>query len=86
MAEEIDRLTALLAKALKSRREERGLTLDGLASAAGLHRTSLGLIERGRRGMTVGVAARLCWALDLSLAEAVALVEAEARQGDGAGG
>ena len=72
-------LTASVAATIKQHRERQGLTLEALAEAAGVHRTSLGLVERGRRGMTIEVAARLCWALDLSLADVIAAGEAQAR-------
>lgn len=72
MADVDEEWTSFIADHIRQHREERGLTLEALAAAAGVHRTSLGLIERGKRGMTIGVAARLCWALDLSLAEVVA--------------
>lgn len=34
---------------LRVRREELGLTQDGLARACGLHRTEISLLERSRR-------------------------------------
>ncbi len=34
---------------LRARREELGLTQDGLARACGLHRTEISLLERSRR-------------------------------------
>jgi transcriptional regulator with XRE-family HTH domain len=34
---------------LRARREELGLTQDGLARACGLHRTEISLLERARR-------------------------------------
>jgi transcriptional regulator with XRE-family HTH domain len=34
---------------LRRRREELGLTQDGLAEACGLHRTEISLLERSRR-------------------------------------
>jgi transcriptional regulator with XRE-family HTH domain len=34
---------------LRTRREELGLTQDGLARACGLHRTEISLLERSRR-------------------------------------
>ncbi|MFZ2050470.1 MAG: helix-turn-helix transcriptional regulator [Solirubrobacteraceae bacterium] len=34
---------------LRARREELGLTQDGLAQACGLHRTEISLLERSKR-------------------------------------
>ncbi len=47
---------------------------------AGIHRTSLGLIERGKRGMTLDVASHLAAALDTRLSKLVAAAEARAGQ------
>lgn len=70
-AELAERLVAQLREA----RQARGLSMQSLADATGLHRTAIGLIERGRRRMTIEVAARIAWALDLSLADLVAAAE-----------
>ena len=48
-------------------RRERGMTLEDLADRAGLHRTSLGLIERGERGLTIESAAKIASALEINL-------------------
>ena len=68
--------TAALIAVIARLRREAGLTLEDLADRAGLHRTSLGLIERGERGLSVESAAKLADALDLSLGALVALAEA----------
>jgi transcriptional regulator with XRE-family HTH domain len=64
-------LATNVAQALRQRRVDSGLTLEGLASRAGLHRTSLGLIERGERHLTLASAKRLADALGCSLWELV---------------
>lgn len=68
--------TAALIAVIARLRREAGLTLEDLADRAGLHRTSLGLIERGERGLTIESASKLAEALDLSLGALVALAEA----------
>ncbi|MFE4468686.1 helix-turn-helix domain-containing protein [Leifsonia sp. NPDC056824] len=68
--------TAALIAVIARLRREAGLTLEDLADIAGLHRTSLGLIERGERGLTIESAAKLAKALDLSLGALIALAEA----------
>ena len=70
-------LTALVAQTLRDIRVAHGLSLDEVASKAGVHRTSLGLIERGKRGMTLEVATRICQALGVSLSEIVRQAEIE---------
>ncbi len=68
---EPDTLTAHVASRLAQLRVAKGWSLEELAVRAGLHRTSLGLIERGRRGMTLDTAYRLATALDVRLSSLV---------------
>jgi len=46
-------------------RERRGLSQEALADAAGLHRTHISLIERGRRSVRVETVERLAIALQI---------------------
>jgi transcriptional regulator with XRE-family HTH domain len=69
--------TSALIAAISRLRREANYTLEDLADIAGLHRTSLGLIERGERGLTIDSASRLATALGVSLSSLVALAEAE---------
>lgn len=51
-------------------REERaklGLSQEGLASKAGVHRTYIGMIERAERNITLENIERVCRALGLRL-------------------
>ena len=57
----------VVAQQLRERRLAAGLSLDSLATAAGLHRTSLGLVERGERHLTLASAKRLADALGVPL-------------------
>lgn len=68
--------TGALAAVIARLRREAGLTLEELADRAGMHRTSLGLIERGERGLTIESAARIGHALDMTLGSMLALAEA----------
>ena len=54
-------------------RRGRGMNLEDLADRAGLHRTSLGLIERGERGLTIESAAKIASALDVNLETIITL-------------
>ena len=69
--------TEALVAVISRLRKEAGFTLEDLADRAGLHRTSLGLIERGERGLSIESTAKLANALDLSLSALIALTEAE---------
>lgn len=52
-----------------SLREERGLTQEALADAAGLHATYISGIERGHRNPSWESMLRIAQALDVPLAE-----------------
>lgn len=58
-----------LGAAVLSLRQERGLTQEGLADAAGLHATYVSGIERGHRNPSWETMLRIAQALDVSLAE-----------------
>jgi transcriptional regulator with XRE-family HTH domain len=61
--------------AVKMRREELGLTQEGLADKAGIHRTYLSDIERGSRNLSLINVERVAVALSLSLSELFSRVE-----------
>ncbi|KQX65919.1 helix-turn-helix domain-containing protein [Angustibacter sp. Root456] len=71
-----------IAQVLREARLARGWSLERLGQEAELHRTSIGLIETGKRRMTLEVAARLAWSLGLTMAEVVARVEADVLDAD----
>jgi transcriptional regulator with XRE-family HTH domain len=74
------RLTLLVANEIQRLRVERGLSLEALAASAGLHRTSVGLIVRSERGLSVASAATLARALGMRLSDLVLAAEAAADQ------
>lgn len=57
--------------AVRRRREALGLSQEGLAEKAGVHRTYIGGIERGERNITLRVAAKLARALTTTFAALV---------------
>ena len=59
-----ERILASLGDAVRTLRLKRGLSQEGLAEAAGLHRTYVGSIERGERNVTLTTIVRLAHALD----------------------
>jgi transcriptional regulator with XRE-family HTH domain len=70
----VDRKTVLKAfgKSLRDFREQRGMSQEGLAAAAGLHRNYVGGIERGERNLALISIVRLAKALDVAPAELLA--------------
>ena len=58
-------------------RKNKGLSLEKVASAAGIHRTTVSLIERGEREPTINTAAKIASALGLTLIELLKLAEKE---------
>ena len=69
------RLSASFAHVLRKHRESLGVSQEALAHKAGVHRTYIGLIERGRRNVTIDVAGRLAKALGFTLSRLVAEAE-----------
>lgn len=65
-----------LGDAIRQRRGElAGLSQEGLADLAGMHRTYVGEIERGLRNPSYRNLVKLAGALELPLAELVARAE-----------
>ena len=54
---------------LKTLRVQRDLTQDEMARKAGLHRTFLGQLERGQRGINIAELPSLAAAFDLEIGE-----------------
>jgi transcriptional regulator with XRE-family HTH domain len=68
-------ITMRFGIALRHHRLELGLSQEGLALAAGIHPTHVGLIERGLRSPSLRVAKGLADALGLSLHSLIAEAE-----------
>ena len=64
-------LSASFARALKRERLARGFSQEHLAHKAGLHRTYIGLLERGLRTPTIDTGHAIARALGLALSELV---------------
>jgi transcriptional regulator with XRE-family HTH domain len=72
-------LTPALGRVVRRRRLAAGLSQERLAEAAGLHRTYVSWLERGRSSPTLDAVAAIAAALDASAAELVTEAEADAR-------
>ena len=68
-------LSAAFAAVVRRERQAAGLSQEALAHKAGLHRTYVGLIERGLRNPTLQVGYALARALGTSLSELVRQAE-----------
>lgn len=62
----------VVAKNIRQFRRDRGWSQEDLSFEAGLHRTYISGVERGKRNPTITVLAKVAGALDVSVAELVA--------------
>lgn len=67
----------VLAAVLRHLREDRGLTMEALAFKSGVSIGSLGRIERGRSSAAWSTVVQIADALEVSLAEIGAAVDAQ---------
>lgn len=64
-------------KVLRRRREAAGVSQEGLAEKAGLHRNYVGLLERGKQVPTILVVEKLAAALGTTITSLMRATEAE---------
>lgn len=72
-------IAAKFGKVVRRWREQAGISQEELATRAGLHRTYISLIERGKRTASIEVVRRVADALNTTMAELIS--EAEKRRG-----
>lgn len=58
-----------LGKRIRTMRRERSISQEELADLAGVHRTYVGMIERGEKNVTVISAAKIAAALGVSVSD-----------------
>ena len=63
------------AKAIRMRRQKKGLSQEAMAHAAGIHRTYASSVERAKVQVTIAVASQLAEALGISLSRLMRDVE-----------
>ena len=66
---------------LREQRKKRGLSQESLAHEAGMERNYISLLELGRNSATVKMIFKLASALEISVSEFMALVEAKSKEG-----
>ena len=67
-----EKLLAAFGAAVRRLRVERRLSQEGLAEAAGIHRTYIGDVERGRRNVSLVNIVRIADALSIDTASLMA--------------
>ena len=72
-------LSAAFARVIQDQRKAKRLSQESLAHKAGLHRTYVGLIERGQRNPTIEVGHALARALGNTLSEMIREAERRVR-------
>ena len=60
---------------LREKRQEAGISQEQLADRAGLHRTYVSLIERGKRTASIEVVRRVASALGLTMVDLISATE-----------
>jgi XRE family transcriptional regulator, regulator of sulfur utilization len=72
-------LRAALAEQIRLFRSKKGLSQEELAFRAGLHRTYISLIERGKKSPTIDCLVRVSGALDVRISDLLANAERYAK-------
>lgn len=75
-------VSELVVRLLSEARQEQGYTMEEVADRAEIHRTYVGLLERGERQPTVDVAVRIAEALGLRLSSLIQRAEDAASGAD----
>lgn len=62
---------AHIVKLMAEERKRQGLSYERLAGKAGIHRTTISLIERGKQNPTLSLCKKLADSLDLKLSDLI---------------
>ena len=60
-------------KKVREKRLQKGISQEKLAEKAGVHRTYIGMIERGEKNITLGNIEKIAKALEISLDKLMSL-------------
>jgi transcriptional regulator with XRE-family HTH domain len=71
----MENIEEALGRAIRRRREKLGVSQEKFAVQAGVHRTYMSSIERGKVGISVGVASQVAAALGVPLSVLIRDVE-----------
>lgn len=74
-------LQAVLGRAIREKRSERGYSQEAFADVVGLHRTYMGGIERGERNIGLRNLTRIAQALAILPSELLAMAEQKIKDG-----
>ncbi len=75
-----DTLSTAFGKVLQRRRRAAGISQEALAHAAGVHRTYIGLVERGLRNPSIDVGHALASALGTTLSDLIREAERQVKR------
>ena len=75
-----ERTQIAFGKALRAHRERAGISQESLADRAGIHRTYVGDVERGKRNLGLVNMQRLADALGVSLTQIVKEMQGHLRR------
>ncbi len=75
-----DTLSTAFGKVLQRRRRAAGISQEALAHAAGVHRTYVGLVERGLRNPSIDVGHAFAGALGAALSDLIREAERSAKR------
>lgn len=62
-------ITKTLGQVIRDRRRSKGLSQEELGEIAGMHRTYVGMIERGEKNITLANLVKVSQALDITASE-----------------
>lgn len=70
-----EHISAMLGHCIRAGRYRKRLSQEQLAEASGLHRTYIGVVERGEKNITVVNCNRIASALGIRLSDLIGMVE-----------
>ena len=78
-----EELVKRFGEVVRRLRTEQGFSQESFAERCGLHRTYIGIIERGEKAVTIVTANKIARALGMTMAELFREVEADGEEAEG---